>query len=364
MNNNYKELVDILEKDNNVEIHNGTEVVVKKIPDSNKPGVFDSRVKEITTRAPFLSTKDEEGLFVYEGIPIGAMRKSMGFDNLDISEGHIETTYKTIKGSEADIDIRIYTPKDLSKKAPCVVFFHGGGFFGGAVDVVENPCKSIAYKSNAVVVSVDYRLAPEHKYPSGLTDCFDVVKWVYNHGDELNVDINKIGVSGDSAGGNLSACCSIKDRDLGTNMIKFQALIYPAVTLASHELAGYTWTVDDYEIYEDRELIEAGLYGMKNSSDLLHVLYLGEINDLTSPYISPLSDKDFARLPKTLMVTAEFDFLRTQGEVYGKKLREAGGDVKIIRYKGTDHAFIDKCGVYPQAEDCYNEIAKMIAQLN
>ncbi|MDP4145269.1 MAG: alpha/beta hydrolase [Bacillota bacterium] len=357
----YSELVHILGKKIELESSNGVDVIVKQIPDLDEKGVLDPRVKEIITN-PKEEMQNKSSGFIYNGIPVGDMRAGMGWDNIDIAPRGISTKYKKIKGKNRMINVRIYTPRDAENKLPCMIFFHGGGFFGGSLDVVENPCKAIANKAKAVVISVDYALAPESKFPKGFEDCFDIVEWAYSNPEEINIDKDKICVSGDSAGGNLSIACSIKDRELKTNMIKYQALLYPVVIFAEEGVEGYKWDINQYEVNKDEHIITACINGLRNTKDILY-LYLEEGENLENPYLSPLFLKDFSNLPKTLIVTAEYDFLRIQGEVFGKKLTEAGVDTRIIRYRGMDHAFIDKCGIYPQAEDCFNEIAKDIISL-
>ncbi|MGL6104613.1 alpha/beta hydrolase [Romboutsia sp.] len=358
--NNYRELVEALEKNIEVKTTNNGDIIIKKIPDTDLSGCLDPRVLNVLMNMDKYSFKDErvDDTFMFNGFPLGQMRASMGWNNEDITTTEIKTTYKNIQGEESEIPVRIYTPENISKNAPCLIFFHGGGFIGGSVDTVENPCKALAEKGDMVVVSVDYRLAPENPYPAQVVDCFDIVKWVYKNGEELNVDINKIGVSGDSAGGNLAAVCAMKDRDLKTNMIKYQALIYPVVTLSNKECKDYNWSIDEYERDVHKELIEKMVTAMQGAEDLLTMLYLQNPTLSEDAYASPLLVEDLSGLPKTLMVVAEYDFLRIQGECYAKRLKEAGVDCRSIRYNGMDHAFIDKTGLYPQAEDCINEIAK------
>ncbi|MDD3224782.1 MAG: alpha/beta hydrolase [Clostridium sp.] len=358
-NNNYSELVNILKNNSKIQKSNGVDIVIKEIPDLNEEGVFDPRVYKILTETKTESNK-EKNKFVFNGYPVGEIRQSMGWDNIDITTRQIHTEFKSIEGENGKIAIRIYSPLNI-EKVPCLIFFHGGGFIGGTVGVVENPCKAIADKANAVVISVDYRLAPENPFPKGLNDCFDVVKYAYNNSEQLKIDKDKICVSGDSAGGNLSAVCSLRDRNEKTNMIKYQALIYPVVILTNKKGKEYEWDISQYNIKDNNELITSKVTEL---SDTLMIEELYAMNEsLENTYMSPLLENDFCNLPKTLVITAEYDFLRIQGEVYVKKLINAGVDARNIRYKGMDHAFIDKCGIYPQAEDCIAEIAKDIKSL-
>lgn len=188
-----------------------------------------------------------------------------------------------------------------------------------------------------------------------------MVKYAYNNPEEFNINKEKICVSGDSAGGNLAAVCSLKDRNEKTNMIKYQALIYPVVILTDKKGEEYGWNISQYNIKNNDELIKIKVTELSDM-DVIEKLYTQGQNPEYS-YVSPLLANDFSNLPKTLVINAEYDYLRVQGEVYVKKLIDAGVDARNIRYNGMDHAFIDKCGIYPQAEDCFNEIAKDIKML-
>lgn len=359
----YKNLVSKLGEHTKIEIINGQEMIIKDIPDAQEQGTLDPRVMDVMLnpdKYPYENKKADK-TYTYNNFPVGMIRSIFGWDNEDLTNGEIKTTHKVIQGENGDIPVRIYSPKS-NEKMPALVFIHGGGFIAGSVDVVENPCKLIAKKANAVVISVDYRLAPEHKFPKGFTDCFDVIKWVYNNGEEINVDSNKIGVSGDSAGGNLSAVCTLKDRDLGTNMIKYQALIYPATIISDKETPYYNWSIDEYEIKSNEELVKKAVYGLQDTAEMLS-LYMEDRSLAEDKYVSPLLVEDLSNLPKTLMVVGEYDFIRVQGEVYSKRLKESNVDCRTIRYRGMDHAFIDKLGLYPQAEDCMNEIANDLKSL-
>lgn len=351
--NQYINLLENLNKNIRKENHNGLDILIKSVPDSNEEGVLDYRVY-LERSKPKKAVIDEEN-YMYESMPIGAMRKSMGWPNIDISND-VTVEYKKING----VNVRVYYPSSLSDNMKCMIFIHGGGFWGGDLDVVENPCKAIADKANTVVISVDYALAPEAPFPNGLEDCLSVLKYVYNNSSEFNIDKEKICVSGDSAGGNLASVLSIIDRDLKTMMIKYTVLIYPVVTLSNKETEYYKWDINNYKITKNKESVEKSINSIKNVMGTIKKLYLrnGEKDDLEN--VSPLLAESLSGLPKTLVITAEFDFLRVQGEAYAKRLIESGVETKCIRYNGMDHAFLDKCGYYPQAEDCINEIAKYI----
>lgn len=349
---NYSTMVDILEvSSRETKNKHGQNIIIKPVPDNPGNAGFDPRVKAVRNTAKKVSMEPQAS--------IEAMRRDMGWPNKDVSTG-IQTQKVMVPGKGGDIPVRIYTPEQAAD-CPCYIFFHGGGFFGGTVDCVENPCKCAAMYGNMVVVSVDYRLVPEHPYPAGFEDCYDVVKWVKANALKLNVDGNKIGVGGDSAGGNLAVCCAQRDRDEGENIVKFAGVLYPALIVGSVPCEGYSWDIEEYNLppgEEDGEKEASAELG-EGAQELLVQIYLGgDINLVRHPYVSPMLAPQKEGLPPMLIIEAEYDFLRIQGEAYGRMLKRAKVPAKVMRYNGMDHAFMDKIGDYPQAEDAMNEIAR------
>lgn len=352
--NEQEELVSLLEKKAEVRNIHGLEMLIKHIPDIDIEGGLDPRVKAAMEKMSS-EAKGVDFKKLFAEMPIEVLREGMGYPNVDISKG-ISTADKIIKGRNGDVPVKIYSA-NKSGKMPAIVFIHGGAFYGGSTMTVENPCKYLAERIDGVVVSVDYRLCPEHKFPQGFHDCFDTVKWLYENSDELNVDNEKIGVSGDSAGGNLSTVCALMDRDLGTKMIRFQGLLYPGVYLSEKEVEDYKFDINLYNMKYDDELIKYAIMMIKNFPPLTK-MYLEDEKEADNPYVSPLLAENLKNMPKTLIVVAEFDYLTLEGEAYARKLIKSGVETKVIRYNGIDHGFLDKLGVYPQAQDCVNEIAK------
>jgi acetyl esterase len=348
----YHDLVLLLKDCVEIKEEKGINIFIKKIPDSDALGELDPRVYEHLANQKLDNPPTD--------LPIEVIRSFMGFENIDVTITEVETAHQNITGNNGEIPVRIYSPLK-NHPMPAIIFFHGGAFFGGSVRTVENFCKCLAERAEAVVVSVDYRLAPENKFPKGLHDCYDSVKWVHEHASELNVNPEQIAVAGDSAGGNLSAACSLLDRDLGNRFIKFQALIYPTVILG-REANEFTWDMKEYTIHNHHDLIENTIKMLLNFPDPSN-FYLEKDEDLKNPYVSPLLAQDLSNLPETLIITAEYDYLRLEGEAFARRLSNSGVTVKTIRYNGIDHAFIDKIGIYPQAEDCAEEIASSIKLL-
>jgi len=225
-------------------------------------------------------------------------------------------------------------PVSHKEKLPLLVFFHGGGFVVGDLDTHDEPCRLLCQYGQMHVLSVDYRLAPEHPAPAAVEDCLDALKWAYQHATELNVDPKKITVGGDSAGGNLSAAVSQLAR--GESFApKAQLLIYPVVDL-----------LNDYPTYAD---YGTGLFLLKSDMDRAKLALLsgsGVAKD--DPRVSPIFG-DLSGLAAALVVTAEFDTLRDEGEHYAVKLSEAGTRCVAYRVERQGHGFINLAVVNPGA---------------
>lgn len=225
----------------------------------------------------------------------------------------------------ADIPIRVYTPHDaVGGEAGVLLWFHGGGWVIGDLDTADATCRALANRSGAVVVSVDYRLSPEHPAPAAIDDCLEALMWTVENGELLGVDVTKLAVGGDSAGGNLAALVCQRVRDDFGPAIEFQLLVYPVTDC----------TLGHPSIDENAE----GYFLTKDTMEWFCDNYLGD-EDPKSPTVSPLHAESFAGLPPALVITAEFDPLRDEGEAYAAAMRDAGVRVEAIRYNGQIHGF-------------------------
>ncbi|MGO4890590.1 alpha/beta hydrolase [Anaerobacillus sp. MEB173] len=231
---------------------------------------------------------------------------------------------RLIPGPEGDIPVRVYTPKGEGP-FPALVYYHGGGWVIGDLDTVDVPCRLLTNKANCVVISVDYRLAPEHKFPAAADDAYAAAKWAADHGSAINVDPSRIAVGGDSAGGNLAAAVALMARDKGELSLAYQLLVYP-VTNHSYDTVSYFENADGYLLTKDTMV-------------WFWDHYLRTEEDSANPYASPLQAEDLSGLPPALVLTAEFDPLRDEGEAYAKRLTEAGVSVEVKRYDGLIHGF-------------------------
>lgn len=232
---------------------------------------------------------------------------------------------RTISGSTGEISIRIYTPEG-DGPFPALVYYHGGGWVIGDLDMMDVPCRIITNRANCVVVSVDYSLAPEHKFPVAVGEAYDAVNWVAENGSLINVDSTLIAVGGDSAGGNIAAAVTLMAKDKGAPSIQYQLLIYPATN--------YAFDTVSYE-----ENGKGNYFLSKEELMWFWNHYLANAEDGENPYASPLRAKDFSGLPSALVITAEYDALRDEGEAYAEKLKKAGVSVELTRYDGMIHGF-------------------------
>jgi acetyl esterase len=196
----------------------------------------------------------------------------------------------------------------------------------GSVNSFDSFCRQLANRSDCVIVSVDYRLAPEHKFPAGLEDCFAVTRWVVEYAAELDVESTRVGVGGESAGGNLAAAVAILARNRGGPPLRFQLLINPATDL---RLA----STPSMEAYAEG-------YGLTRADIAwFYRQYLNDERDAVSPFASPLLAPDLSGLPPALIMTAEFDPLRDEAEEYGKRLQQAAVPTRLSRQEGLVHGF-------------------------
>jgi acetyl esterase len=259
---------------------------------------------------------------------------------------------RKIPGPGGEIPVRIYTPAGAVPMG-ALLYFHGGGWVVGDIASHDVLCRSLANGGNCVVVSVDYRLAPEHKFPAAPDDCYAATKWVSDNAASLGVDAKRIAVGGDSAGGNLAAVVAQMARDRGGPEIKFQLLIYPATDWL-HETASQREFTEDGYILSRADMV--WFYGHYMNSDA----------DRANPYFSPACAKTLVGLPPAYVMTCDVDPLRDEGEAYGQALRKAGITVKSKRYPGVCHGFLMMPGVIDAAKvgiaDCCAELRTAIGR--
>ena len=252
-----------------------------------------------------------------------------------------EVRDRVVPGPHGEFPVRVFTPEGTGP-FPVYVYFHGGGWWMGNIAITESECRHVVRDVGCVVVSIDYHLAPEHKFPIPLEDCYAATTWVVEHAAELAVDPERVAVGGGSAGGNLAAAVALMARDRGGPKLLLQVLDAPATdsgmkTPSMEENAqGYLLTKEAMQQFWDR--------------------YLRGPDDARNPYASPAFAEDLSGLPPALVLTAEYDPLRDEGEEYGRRLQAAGVPTTVSRYDGMIHGFTFFTKVLPEAREGRTEV--------
>jgi acetyl esterase len=250
---------------------------------------------------------------------------------------------RKIPGPAGDIPVRIYSPP--GKPIGILVYFHGGGWVVGDIASHDYVCRALTNAAGCMVVSVDYRLAPEHKFPAGPEDCYAATEWVSKNAASLGSDADHIAVGGDSAGGNLAAVISLMARDRKGPRIRHQMLIYP-VTDAAMDTPSY------------KEFTADGFVLSKLDMEWFWGYYLANKRDGENPYASPSRASNLSNLPPAHIITASHDPLRDEGEAYAELLKKAGNRVKVKRYQGVVHGFFSLQAALDQGKTATRELAE------
>lgn len=252
-----------------------------------------------------------------------------------------------IPGPAGPLRARHYVPAGAGR-APLLVYFHGGGFTLGDLDTHDMPCRLLARSAHAQVLSIDYRLAPEHPYPAALDDGHSALRWARDHAAELGADPQRIALGGDSAGGNMSTVIAIDCAHRGGPALRAQLMIYPPTDMAGTS--------------PSRQLFGEGLALTRRDTDWFNEQYLQNVS-ADDPRVSPLRAKDLSGLPPALIVTAGFDALRDEGEAYAGALRRAGNHVVSWRERGLLHGFVNYAGVSREARAAVERIGHALGEL-
>lgn len=357
-------LVKLLKERQEMTEYYGAPLLVKNLPDCDEKGAMDPRL--------YNDMKKQLKLFAWMPSKLMKMDTSeKGIANLRkmfnakksipcVSEKISIEEQKVAAEDGYQIPVRIYRKEEKKEICPVLCYIHGGGFFGGSPDVVEESVKMLVAKTGICVVSPDYRLAPENPYPTGHQDCFQVLKWIYEAAPSFKGDPNRVFVAGDSAGGNLAQYCTTRDREEGYCRIKGQLLLYPTLNMAGVKDEYFKTGMDNFEMAPKQRRGLAKMIGMFGGMSAGLEPILGT-NDVRNDYLNPYT-RDAGNNPPTFLTVGEHDFLKIETLGYGVKLHKAGVETKMVLYKGFGHAFFDNTGVYPQCEDCIDEMGKFILE--
>ncbi len=253
-----------------------------------------------------------------------------------------------IPGPVGEIPIRVYWPTE-SGPLPVLVYYHGGGWVIGDLDSNDRVCRMLANKVPAVVVSVDYRLAPEHRFPAAVDDSYAALEWVHRNGSRLNADTSRIAVGGGSAGGNLAAAVALMARDRVGPRLAYQVMFYPATNLLDLSTASHRDFADGYGLTAEH-------------IEFFREAYLPDAVDRENPYASPLLAETLEGLPPAIVVTAGFDVLRDEGLAYAKRLEAAGVPAENAHYPHMIHGFVTMGRMYRQSEDAIDAAAAGLSE--
>jgi acetyl esterase len=250
--------------------------------------------------------------------------------------------------AHGDVPVRVYKPLGAGDSLPVLMWFHGGGFVVGGVKESDAEGRDLATRTRCAVVSVDYRLAPEHPFPAAPDDCFAATKWVFDHAPQLGVDASRIAVGGDSAGGSLAGAVALMARDRGGPVIVFQLLVYPVTDQVSLETKSHLENAEGYF------LTRRAILWFRDQ-------YVPKVGDRRNPYASILHADTVEGLPPALVITAEYDPLRDEGEAYAARLERAGVPVVMRRYDGMIHGFFSLGALLDQGKAAMSGAASALA---
>jgi len=257
-----------------------------------------------------------------------------------------DVSERRIPGPGGDLAIRSYRPLDAKAPAPlgALVYFHGGGFVLGSLDSHDAVCRQLAVDAGCAVFSVDYGLAPENKFPRAVLDAFEATRWVHAHAAELGIDAARVAVGGDSAGAALATAVAMLAKREGGPALAFQLLLYPVTDLRSVDTPSYLENANGYFL-------------TRSAMVWFREHYLARLEDRDDPLASPLASSDLGGLPPALLITAEYDPLRDEGEAYARALQAAGVPCTLTRYDGAIHAFASMYAYIDLGRAALNESA-------
>lgn len=288
----------------------------------------------------------------YGDIEVESSRKLANLKAIDpLKRFYKKVDYKIYNG-DYEIPIRLYLPDQVQAVPSALLFLHGGGWVTESIDTYDRVCAGLAKATGQIVASVEYRLAPEHRFPTALMDCYAAAEAIYMNGSILNIPSDRITLIGDSAGGNLAAAVSLMAREKKKFMPKRQILIYPAL------YNDYSETSPFPSVQENGKDFLLTSLKMCRYLDL----YKRDDQDLSNPYLAPLLMEDLSGQPRTLVITAEYDPLRDEGEEYARRLKEAGNEAELHRIKDALHGFFALGIKYYHVQESFDLINQFLKE--
>jgi acetyl esterase len=257
---------------------------------------------------------------------------------------------RRIPGAGSDLTVRVYQPREAKpgERLPVLLWFHGGGFVIGNLDTHDHACRALASQADCLVVAVDYRLAPEFRFPAAVDDCMAALRWMALNATQIGGDPRRIALGGDSAGGNLAAVCAILARNEGHPGVAFQLLIYPC-------------TAPEPETASHRKFAEGYLL-TRNNITWFYRQYVRSAKEFYDFRFAPLVTEDLSNLPPALVLVAGYDPLRDEGVEYAKRLIESGNRVTLVSYEGMVHGFLLMGGAVDAAQHALTQSSAAVKQ--
>ncbi|MCF0111235.1 MAG: alpha/beta hydrolase fold domain-containing protein [Erysipelotrichaceae bacterium] len=333
----------------------GEEIIMKPVPDDDREHVMDPRVVETTKIKMNVKALDKKAKFSLYGQRVRPDKVSYDITSTNVTESE---DLVEINGTHY-IDVYTFTPVDFAPGRAVLLYLHGGGYMTGDVAEFRMAMRFVAEQSGCKVIFPEYRLAPENPFPAGVDDCHAMVEWIYEHADELQVDKNKIVVSGDSAGGGLTNSCLVLDKEL--HHIAYAYEFYSGFMMDFPQYDGVD-TMDIFEAIDKHKIYAKNRVDRIRYAGVMDYYLHGKI-DAHDPVVCITSCPDLSWLPDMTVVCGEYDWLRLSNDAFVKRVRAEGVNIRNLRYLGCDHGFMEKVGVLPQAEEVLLDLADVLKNL-
>lgn len=351
-----QKLVEIIQQKTYVENVDGVDIIMKPVPDDERKHVMDPRVVETTKIKMNVKSLDRHAKFSLYGNRVRPDKVSY-----DITTTNVQEDEDLVRiNDDHYIDVYTFTPEHYEGHMPVLIYLHGGGYMTGDVAEFRMAMRFVCEQSGCKVIFPEYRLAPENPYPAGIEDCHAIVKWVYEHAEELDVNRDKIMVGGDSAGGGLTNSCLILDKDL--HHISYAYEFYAAFD-TNFEKYESIYSDDLFPVVEEHKVYAQNRIDRIRFSGQTGDLYLQGKISKDEPIVSILSSDDLSWLPPMSVICGEYDFLRLSSDAFVKRAIADGIKVRSLRYLGCDHGFMEKVGILPQAEEVLLDMAYILKNL-